>query len=106
MTRSALARSQPLLTTTTDDVQVTKGLIGVVLRPFIEQLPPRYREVITLSELDGLSARRDLGAPFLVRVRREIARPARTRTAQGDARTLLRVCARRARRPGQLRSQA
>jgi RNA polymerase sigma-70 factor (ECF subfamily) len=38
-----------------DDGQVMKGLIAAVLRPFVDQLPPRYREVMTLSELDGLS---------------------------------------------------
>jgi RNA polymerase sigma-70 factor, ECF subfamily len=30
-------------------------LIAAVLRPFVEQLPPGYREVIKLSELDGWS---------------------------------------------------
>ena len=30
-------------------------LIAAVLRPFVEQLSPRYREVIKLSELDGWS---------------------------------------------------
>jgi RNA polymerase sigma-70 factor (ECF subfamily) len=39
----------------TDDGQVMKGLIAAVLRPFVEQLPPHYREVITLSELEGLT---------------------------------------------------
>lgn len=37
-----------------DDAQVTKGLIAAVLRPFVEQLPPRSRAVIALSELEGV----------------------------------------------------
>jgi RNA polymerase sigma-70 factor, ECF subfamily len=39
----------------TDDKHVVKELIAAVLRPFVNQLPPHYRDVITLSELDGLS---------------------------------------------------
>jgi RNA polymerase sigma-70 factor (ECF subfamily) len=46
----------------TADVAATTGeppsaheLIAAVLRPFVDQLSPRYREVIKLSELDGWS---------------------------------------------------
>jgi RNA polymerase sigma-70 factor (ECF subfamily) len=37
-----------------DAVVEARALIAAVLRPFVEQLPPTYREAISLSELNGL----------------------------------------------------
>src|SRR2546421_12779805 len=37
------------------DEPEAKALIAAVLRPFVDNLPARYREAVTLSEPDGLS---------------------------------------------------
>lgn len=36
------------------DFEGVRELIAAVLQPFVDQLPPRYRETLTLSELEGL----------------------------------------------------
>jgi RNA polymerase sigma-70 factor, ECF subfamily len=43
------------LAAATGDPPSAHELIAAVLRPFVDQLSPRYREVIKLSELDGWS---------------------------------------------------
>ena len=83
---AASAESQA---TSQDDERAALQELAGCMTPMIRQLPPAYREAVTLADLEGVNQADAAARAGVSHLRHEEPHPTRQTTAQGRARRLL-----------------